>query len=66
MSYLDSAPFAAQNVAVIPFRPLVTSIWSSGRQLSDVWALVSLGRRPSSDPVARRRADAADTDQRAT
>lgn len=66
MSYLGSAPFAAQNVAVIPFRPLTTSIWPSGRQLSEVWALVPLGRSPSSGPVGRRRADAADTDQRAT
>lgn len=66
MSHLDSAPFAAQNVAVIPFRPLITSIWPSSRQLSDVWALVSLGRSPSSGFVGRRRADAADADQRAT
>jgi hypothetical protein len=66
MSYLGSAPFAAQKVAVIPFRPLTTNIWLSGRQVSDVRALVPLGRSPYSGPVGRRRADTADTDQRAT
>jgi hypothetical protein len=66
MGYRDSALFAAQNVAVVPFRAQTTSIWPSGRQVSDVWALVSFGRSPFSGPVGRRRADAADSDQRAT
>ncbi|MCX2967733.1 WbqC family protein [Streptomyces sp. JHD 1] len=43
MSYLDPDPFAAQNVAVAPFRPPATGIWSSGRRLSALWALAALG-----------------------
>lgn len=43
MTYLDPAPFAAQNIAVAPFRPPTTGIWSSGRSLSALWALAALG-----------------------
>lgn len=39
------APFTAQNIAVIPFRPPVTGIWPSGRRLSALWALAALGPR---------------------
>ncbi|GGV87985.1 hypothetical protein GCM10015535_38310 [Streptomyces gelaticus] len=43
MSYLDPAPFAARNIAVAPFRPPTTGIWSSGYRLSALWALATLG-----------------------
>ncbi|MFD7169013.1 WbqC family protein [Streptomyces violascens] len=43
MTYLDQAPFAARNIAVTPFRPPTTTIWSSGRQISALWALAALG-----------------------
>ncbi|MGW1431989.1 WbqC family protein [Streptomyces sp. NPDC002431] len=43
MTYLDPEPFAARNVAVAPFRPPTTGIWSSGRRLSALWALAALG-----------------------
>jgi hypothetical protein len=43
MTYLDPAPFTAQNIAVAPFRPPTTGIWSSGRRLSAMWALATLG-----------------------
>jgi len=43
MTYLDQAPFAAQDIAVAPFRPPTTGIWSSGRRISALWALAALG-----------------------
>ena len=43
MAYLDPAPFAAENIAVTPFRPPTTGIWSSGRSLSSLGALAALG-----------------------
>ncbi|OEJ42767.1 hypothetical protein AR457_00115 [Streptomyces agglomeratus] len=43
MTYLDPIPFAARNIAVAPFRPPTTGIWSSGRRLSALWALAALG-----------------------
>lgn len=43
MTYLDEAPFTDQAIVVTPFRPPTTSIWSSGRQVSALWALASLG-----------------------
>ncbi|MFE7976908.1 WbqC family protein [Streptomyces shenzhenensis] len=43
MSYLDQNPFAARNIAVAPFRPPTTGIWSSGRRLSALWAFAALG-----------------------
>ncbi|MBT2545306.1 WbqC family protein [Streptomyces sp. ISL-44] len=43
MRYLDEAPFAAQAITVVPFRPPTTNIWSSGRQVSALWALATLG-----------------------
>ncbi|MGW2081929.1 WbqC family protein [Streptomyces sp. NPDC001939] len=43
MAYLDEAPFTALSIAVTPFRPPTTSIWSSGRRLSALWALAALG-----------------------
>jgi hypothetical protein len=43
MTYLDPTPFAARNIAVAPFRPPTTGIWSSGRRLSALWALAALG-----------------------
>ncbi|MFF3754549.1 WbqC family protein [Streptomyces sp. NPDC002018] len=45
MTYLDPAPFTAQNIAVAPFRLPTTGIWSSGRRLSALWALAVLGPR---------------------
>ncbi len=51
MAYLDEVPFAARNIAVTPFRTPTTTIWSSGRRLSALWALATLGP----DPVAARR-----------
>lgn len=43
MACLDQAPFAAQNIDVVLFRPPTSGIWSSGRRLSAVWALAALG-----------------------
>lgn len=43
MTYLDPAPFDAEGIAVIPFQPPTTSIWSSGRRLSALSALAALG-----------------------
>lgn len=43
MAYLDQTPFTARNIAVTPFRPPTTGIWSSGRRLSALWALAALG-----------------------
>jgi len=43
MTYLDPAPFAAHGIAVTPFRPPPTTIWSSGRRLSALWGLATLG-----------------------
>lgn len=43
MSYLDPAPFAAGGIAVTPFQPPTTNIWSSGQRLSALWALATLG-----------------------
>ncbi|WP_079032060.1 WbqC family protein [Streptomyces specialis] len=43
ITYLDPEPFAAQNIAVAPFRPPTTGIWASGRRLSALWALAALG-----------------------
>ncbi|WLQ49729.1 WbqC family protein [Streptomyces poriferorum] len=42
-TYLDPAPFTAEGIAVLPFQPPATSIWSSGRSLSSLWALAALG-----------------------
>ncbi|MEV7858010.1 WbqC family protein [Streptomyces hirsutus] len=43
MAYLDPAPFAAEGIAVMPFQPPATNIWSSSRRLSALWALAALG-----------------------
>lgn len=43
MKYLDSAPFAAQGLSVIPFLTPPGGIWGSGRQISALWALATLG-----------------------
>ncbi|WP_435058114.1 WbqC family protein [Streptomyces sp. bgisy060] len=45
LAYLDVAPFAAQGVTVVPFRPPVDGIWTSGRRLGALWALAALGPR---------------------
>ncbi|MFE9178101.1 WbqC family protein [Streptomyces sp. NPDC007126] len=43
MTYLDPAPFVAEDIAVTPFRPPTTGICSSGRSLSSLGALAALG-----------------------
>ncbi|MHC5902637.1 WbqC family protein [Streptomyces sp. S6] len=43
MTYLDPDPFTAHDIVVTPFRPPTTTIWSSGRRLSALWALAKLG-----------------------
>ncbi|WP_217163432.1 WbqC family protein [Streptomyces sp. AC512_CC834] len=43
MTYLDPEPFAAEGIAVLPFRPPTTSIRPAGRSLSSLWALAALG-----------------------
>ncbi|MFD7862233.1 WbqC family protein [Streptomyces sp. NPDC059783] len=43
MTYLNPSPFTAQNIAVAPFRPPTTGIWSTGRRFSALWALAALG-----------------------
>ncbi|MFD6802781.1 WbqC family protein [Streptomyces cyaneofuscatus] len=43
MTYLDRAPFAAKGIAVVPFQPPTTNIWSSSRRLSALSALAALG-----------------------
>lgn len=51
MTYLDQNPFAAQNIAVVPFQPPTTGIWFLGRRLSALWALAALGP-PTPWPLA--------------
>ncbi|MBT2402530.1 MULTISPECIES: WbqC family protein [unclassified Streptomyces] len=43
MKYLDEAPFAAQKLAVVPFLTPPAGIWASGRQVSALWSLTTLG-----------------------
>ncbi|MFD3937940.1 WbqC family protein [Streptomyces sp. NPDC058611] len=43
MKYLDAAPFAAQELAVIPFLTPAAGIWASSRQVSGLWALGTVG-----------------------
>nr|AHE40106.1 WbqC-like family protein [Streptomyces sp. F12] len=43
MTYLDPAPFEAQDIAVLPFRPPATGIWSTSRRISALWALAAIG-----------------------
>ncbi|WP_327735427.1 WbqC family protein [Streptomyces nojiriensis] len=43
MRYLDEAPFMAQGVAIIPFLTPPVGVWASGRQVSALWALATLG-----------------------
>ncbi|MEV2247398.1 WbqC family protein [Streptomyces sp. NPDC049970] len=43
MTYLAPAPFAAEGIAVMPFQPPTTNVWSSGRKLSALSALAALG-----------------------
>lgn len=43
MTYLDSAPFAAEGISILPFKPPMTDIWLCGRSLSSLWALAALG-----------------------
>ncbi|MDX3434384.1 MULTISPECIES: WbqC family protein [unclassified Streptomyces] len=43
MAYLDPAPFAAEGIAVTPFQPPTTGIWSSSRRISALWALAVRG-----------------------
>lgn len=52
MTYLDPAPFAARGIAVMPFQPPTTNIWSSGRRLSALSAVAALGPQ---DVAARMR-----------
>ncbi|MFE7028880.1 WbqC family protein [Streptomyces sp. NPDC057621] len=64
MAYLNSAPFTAQNITVIPFQPPATGIWPSGRRNSALWALAALGPQ---DVTARfQRAAAASLDRAET
>ncbi|MFJ1656472.1 WbqC family protein [Streptomyces sp. NPDC088337] len=57
MTYLDPAPFTAQNVAVAPFRPPTAGIWSFGRRLSALWALAELGPDTVADRLQTLAAD---------
>lgn len=43
MTYLNPTPFADQDIAVLPFQPPATGIWSTGRRASALWALSMLG-----------------------
>ncbi|MFF0585235.1 WbqC family protein [Streptomyces sp. NPDC003781] len=45
VTYLDPAPFAAEGIAVMPFQPPTTGIWSSSRRLSALSAVAALGPR---------------------
>ncbi|WP_328720746.1 WbqC family protein [Streptomyces sp. NBC_00247] len=51
MTYLDSAPFAAEGISVLPFQPPMTDVWPSGRSLSSLWALAALGPQEVADRV---------------
>lgn len=53
MTYLDPALFAAEGIAVLPFQPPMTHIWSSGRSLSSLWALAALGPQEVAARVQR-------------
>ncbi|MCB8902027.1 WbqC family protein [Streptomyces sp. CB02980] len=45
MRYLELAPFAAQDVSVIPFRTPEAGIWQGGREVSAVCPLMAYGIR---------------------
>ncbi|MFI5986991.1 WbqC family protein [Streptomyces sp. NPDC051555] len=51
MSYMDESPFAAEGIVVIPFLAPRTGIWPSGRQLTALWALASLGPAALADQL---------------
>jgi hypothetical protein len=51
MKYLDEAPFAAQATTVVPFRAPTARVWSSGRQVSALWALATLGPAALADQL---------------
>ncbi|WP_307787444.1 WbqC family protein [Streptomyces musisoli] len=57
LTYLDPDPFAAQNIAVAPFRPPTTGIWSSGCRLSALWALAALGPQAAASRLQALAAD---------
>ncbi|MDI6519886.1 WbqC family protein [Streptomyces coelicoflavus] len=57
MTYLDPAPFATRGIAVMPFQPSTTNIWSSSRRLSALSAVAALGPQ---DVAARMHALALD------
>ncbi|WP_394426268.1 hypothetical protein [Streptomyces sp. SGAir0957] len=42
MTYLDPAPFDAQDIAVAPFQRPATGI-STGRRVTALWAVAALG-----------------------
>jgi hypothetical protein len=43
MRYLDPVPFLAAGIAVTPFRTPAGRIWRTGREISALWALMTLG-----------------------
>jgi hypothetical protein len=43
MRYLDPAPFLASGIAVTPFRTPAAGIWQTAREISALWALMTLG-----------------------
>lgn len=53
MTYLDSAPFAAEGISVLPFPLPMTDVWLSGRSLSSLWALAALGPQEVADRLQR-------------
>ncbi|MCY0963183.1 WbqC family protein [Streptomyces sp. H27-H5] len=43
MKYLDVAPFMTQGIAVTPFLTPPAGVWASGRRITVMWALATLG-----------------------
>lgn len=51
MTYLDTELFAAQAITVTPFLTPTAGIWAIGRQISAVWALMTLGPAALADQL---------------
>ncbi|MFF4408458.1 WbqC family protein [Streptomyces sp. NPDC001407] len=45
MSYLDAAPFTANDITVTPFAVPATGAWNTARDISSIWALMRIGPR---------------------
>ncbi|MGW1073907.1 WbqC family protein [Streptomyces sp. NPDC002537] len=53
LRYLDTGPFAAQGITVVPFRAPAApdGIWKSAREISALWALATVGAPALADEL---------------